>query len=186
MTKTLGNYKDVYKLKGGLNTLDGDYLKFLEYKWSLASNSKKSIFTGKRDMDGFITIPIAESGLCLLNAFALSVKDQHGEIDQSSPVVVMIDTGATDCFISTNATNRLRLIQYPANVELRAFETSLESSFVWLLLTVPGLYEEAPIKCFLNENINGKEFDIIIGAEFLDHFIYSRDPHLGTFSLKLF
>ena len=128
---------------------------------------------------------INENGLCIIDLEVITDLKQTYESSDKISVKAMIDTGASRCAISTKLFEQLSL-KKERPTTIRGFENQ-ETFFTEINLVIPKVSKQMvyPASCVINSNMSETDFDIIIGADYLQHLRFERIGSQNKFILSI-
>ena len=152
---------------------------WMNYKYSMVF--QKPLYElatfGKKDMRA--TFPLSDKGLCLIN-----VGIGKGEISEKYlQAVAIIDTGAERTFINTELSHKLQLELSDSTVEVNGFDKEI-SHYSLINFINREMNFRIPVYVTLVTN-TPIGVDLILGADFLEGFIFTRNAVDKKFILEM-
>lgn len=132
-----------------------------------------------------IEATINKNGFCIVNIEVITELKETYELSTKVGTKAMIDSGATRCAISSKLVESLNL-QKESAVTIRGFENE-QTRYTEVKLVIPELSKNMvyPASCVISNNMSETEFDIIIGADYLQHLNFERIGKQNKFILSV-
>jgi hypothetical protein len=129
-----------------------------------------------------VTLPINSNGFCLITVDVIIKDTGTYETSEKRSVVAMIDSGALRCAVSKRLVEELKL-KVGSPTSIRGFENQ-KTNFCSVNLCVPQYSKNQiyPANCVINNSMEGVEFDIILGSDYLQYVRFERNGLNNTFS----
>lgn len=162
--------------------IDADHLKWLDYKYSVLNKlefPKYDMITfNEKNMKG--TFSLSEKGLCLIN---VGIGKGENPTEYLSKIA-LIDTGAIKSVVSEELADILQLEPLGTGVTVKGFEGSQFALHTIISIICNELNLRSPMYVAVVQN-TPEGVDLVLGADFLDGFILTRDGIYKTFTLVI-